>query len=164
MGHGSATRERLIELIEPVVAAQGHELVELDYKPAGHHSLLRVYIDRPGGTDIEAISKVSREISNLLDVHDPIGNQFVFECSSPGIDRPLRKPADYQRFVGERARVRRRGALQGDRVLDGILEKADEAGIELALGEGAPLRLPYDDIESAQLLRAEIPGFARGRS
>ncbi len=158
----SAVRERLIELIEPVVTACGHELVEVEYRGSGDRSLLRVYIDRPGGTDLEAIARLSREISDVLDVHDPLPDHYVLECSSPGVDRPLRRPADFQRFIGGRTRIRRRSGRGSERVLEGVLEAADEHGIDLMVGGTAPVRLRYDEIESAQH-KADIPGFSKGR-
>ncbi|HTL91057.1 MAG TPA: ribosome maturation factor RimP, partial [Steroidobacteraceae bacterium] len=95
-------RERLIALIEPLLARLGYELVELEYSAGRAHALLRVVIDRldrEAGVTLDDCAQVSREISALLDVEDPIPSAYTLEVSSPGFDRVLRTQAHFGRFV-----------------------------------------------------------------
>jgi len=94
-------RETLLKLLEPVIEALGYELVELEFPP----HLLRIYIDREGGVTVDDCEKVSRQVSSVLDVEDPIPGAYTLEVSSPGLDRPLRKEADFVRFTGEQAKL-----------------------------------------------------------
>ncbi|HXI68713.1 MAG TPA: ribosome maturation factor RimP, partial [Steroidobacteraceae bacterium] len=95
-------RERLIALIEPLLAPLGYELVELEYSAGRAHALLRVFIDRESGVTLDDCALASREISALLDVDDPIPSAYTLEVSSPGFDRVLRTQAHFGRFVGSR--------------------------------------------------------------
>ncbi|MBS0389356.1 MAG: ribosome maturation factor RimP, partial [Proteobacteria bacterium] len=92
-------REKLIGLVEPLLANLGYELVDLEMSVGHGAGLLRVYIDRAAGVGIEDCEKVSREISALLDVHDPIPGAYRLEVSTPGLDRVLRTPAHFERFA-----------------------------------------------------------------
>src|ERR1700757_2492125 len=97
-GVGNVTgtlRERLIALIEPLLAPLGYELVELEYSAGRAHALLRVFIDRESGVTLDDCAQVSREISTLLDVEDPIPSAYTLEVSSPGFDRVLRTQAHF---------------------------------------------------------------------
>src|SRR5579872_2158079 len=94
-------RETLLKLLEPAIEALGYELVELEFPP----HLLRIYIDREGGVTVDDCEKVSRQVSAVLDVEDPIAGAYTLEVSSQGLDRPLRKEADYTRFAGGRVKL-----------------------------------------------------------
>ena len=98
-------REKLIALTEPLLAQLGYELVDLEYVPGRAHAVLRIFIDRAGGVGLDDCERVSGEVSALLDVEDPVPTGYTLEVSSPGLDRVLRTPAHFQRFVGERVRV-----------------------------------------------------------
>ena len=82
-------REKLYEIITPVVEGLEYELVGIEYLPQGKHSLLRVYIDQEAGIALEDCSKVSHQISAVMDVEDPISSNYNLEVSSPGLERPL---------------------------------------------------------------------------
>lgn len=143
---------RLAELIRPAVEFMGFELVGVERLSAGRKAaLLRVYIDRPdGGLTVDDCAVVSRQLSDLLDVEDPIPGHYELEVSSPGIERPLFDRAQLARFQGQRARVRLTIPLAGRRNFVGVL-----AGIEgdrLCLEEDqARHELPLDQIERAHL-------------
>ena len=95
-------------LLAPAVEALGLELLGLEFRPGNGNALLRLYIDAPsreGGVTLDDCEAVSREVSALMDVHDPIDSHYTLEVSSPGIDRPLFKPAHFARFVGESAKI-----------------------------------------------------------
>lgn len=128
-------------LIEPLTDSLRLELVEVEH--AG--GLLRVTLDREGGIDLEAISAASEAISDLLDRHDPIPSRYTLEVSSPGLERPLRTPAHFQRFVGSVVNIKTHAGVEGERRLQGVLAAADDAGVEV---DGR--RISYGDIERAR--------------
>jgi ribosome maturation factor RimP len=134
-GEAMATtlRERLLELIEPLVGRLGYELVDLEYGAGHGRSTLRVFIDAAAGVGLEDCERVSREISALLDVEDPITSAYSLEVSSPGFDRVLRTPAHFGRFVGSRVFVELKEPRAGRRRYTGELLAVDEGGIALAV-------------------------------
>jgi ribosome maturation factor RimP len=97
----STIDNRLTEMLEPAVEAAGFELVGIEYIRAGKHSTLRIYIDHENGIDVDDCVEVSRQCSAVLDVEDPITNEYNLEVSSPGLDRPLFKAQHYQARIGE---------------------------------------------------------------
>ena len=133
-----ATRVR--ELVEPVLEAEGLELV--DALLAG--GALQIFVDRPGGIDLDAISAVTTTVSALLDEHDPIPGRYTLEVSSPGLERPLRRPEHFRRFVGTTVAVKTRPGTDGERRARGLLEAADGEAIVIA-----GRRLAYGEIERA---------------
>jgi ribosome maturation factor RimP len=161
-------RERLIALAEPLLADLGYELVDIEYVPGRGQSMVRLYLDWPGGvapvgvgdeTDenrsyegigVDDCEKVSREFSALLDVEDPISNAYTLEVSSPGMDRILRTLAHYQRFVGERVHVELIVPRNGRRRYTGQLVRADDEGIELNV-DGAPVTMSIAEIGKTRL-------------
>lgn len=161
-------RERLIGLAEPLLAALGYELVDIEYVPGRAQSLLRVYIDWPGGVPpagvgheadedrswegigVDDCEKVSRELSALLDVEDPIPGAYTLEVSSPGLDRILRTAPHFRRFVGERVHVELQLPRDGRRRYTGQLTRADDEGIELNV-DGQPVTLTIAEIGRARL-------------
>ncbi|MDE2220424.1 MAG: ribosome maturation factor RimP [Gammaproteobacteria bacterium] len=140
----------------------GYELVDLE-QSAGHGSgLLRIYIDRPEGVGIEDCEQVSREVSALLDVHDPIPGAYRLEVSTPGLDRVLRTPAHFARFAGARAEVELAAPRDGRRRFTGRLAQVGATGIELSV-DGAPLPLAYADIFRARLVPEWPDASGKGR-
>jgi len=99
------TGAELARLLEPTVESLGYELADLELRIGGKNGLVRVFIDRPEGVGLEDCEAVSRQVSALLDVEDPVPGHYVLEVSSPGLDRPLRGPDDYRRFAGRLAKV-----------------------------------------------------------
>lgn len=133
-----ATRVRA--LVEPVLEAEGLELVDALFSGGA----LQIFVDRPGGIDLEAISAVSTVVSQLLDEYDPVPGRYTLEVSSPGLERPLRRPEHFARFVGTLVAVKTRPGTPGDRRAEGALETADGTGIVIA-----GRRLAYAEIERA---------------
>ncbi|HEX2667259.1 MAG TPA: ribosome maturation factor RimP [Gammaproteobacteria bacterium] len=144
-------RERLISLLEAPVEALGYEVVELEFHPQGGGGLLRVYIDREGGVTVDDCEKVSRQVSAVLDVEDPIPGHYTLEVSSPGLDRPLRKAADYARFAGERAKVDLALPIEGRRRFTGILKGCEGGEVSIEV-DGVLHRLPLEGIAKARLV------------
>lgn len=147
-------REKLLSMLEPAVAALGYELVELEFHPQGRGGLLRVYIDRPEGVGLDDCEKVSRQVSALLDVEDPIPGAYTLEVSSPGLDRPLRRAEDFTRFSGQRAKLELLLPRDGRRRFSGTL-RGLEAGEVLIEVDGVNYRLPLAEIGKARL----VPDF-----
>ena len=148
-------RERLIGLLEPVLAHLGYELVDVEWHGGAREGLLRVYIDRLAGHEgghigVEDCERASREMSALLDVEDPIPGAYSLEVSSPGFDRVLRKPEHFGRFVGERVRLELAVAREGRRRYTGQLVSVGPAGIELEV-DGMPVSVPFAEIGKARL-------------
>lgn len=143
-------REKLIELLEPVVRAQGCELWELKYQARRGNGFLRLYIDAEQGIDLEACEKVSRAVSAVLDERDPIPVEYTLEVSSPGMDRVLRTAAHFTRYIGERASVDMVLPVNGRRRFLGKLLAVN--GVELTLEQdGQPVLLPLAGISKARL-------------
>lgn len=145
------SKQEIIRLLEPLVERLGYELTDLELKVGGRSGLLRVYIDKDGGVDIDDCESVSRQVSAVLDVEDPIPGNYTLEVSSPGLDRTLTKPAHFQRFMGEDIRVRLRFPLAGRRNFRGALKSADGEVIEVEV-DGESHRLQLSTIESARLV------------
>ena len=101
----SNTSSTLEELIEPVVTSMEFEFVGIEYLTQGNGSLLRIYIDHPDGIEVDHCADVSRQISMLLDVEDPIQNEYTLEVSSPGMERPLFTKEHYLQFIGREVKL-----------------------------------------------------------
>ena len=143
-------RERLIALIEPVLARLGYELVELEYSSGRAHAVVRLYIDREGGVTLDDCTQVSREVSAVLDVEDPIPSAYTLEVSSPGFDRVLRTQAHFGRFVGSRVFVELKEPRAGRRRYTGTLLTVDESGIGLEV-DREHVAVAYAEIGKARL-------------
>ena len=144
-------RERLIALIEPVLGQMGYELVELEYSAGRTNAVVRIFIDKIGGdVGLDDCEHVSREVSALLDVEDPIPIAYTLEVSSPGFDRVLRTQAHFARFVGSRVFVELAAAREGRRRYTGTLLSADEAGIALEV-DGQRVPVSFAEIGKARL-------------
>jgi ribosome maturation factor RimP len=144
-------RERLIALIEPVLARMGYELVELEYSYGRAHAQLRLYIDREGGgVGLDDCERVSREVSSLLDVEDPIPSAYTLEVSSPGFDRVLRTQAHFGRFVGSRVFVELKEPRAGRRRYTGTLLTVDASGIALEVDQ-EQVAVAFSEIGKARL-------------
>jgi ribosome maturation factor RimP len=143
-------REKLIALCEPLLTQLGYELVDLEYAPGRAHALLRVFIDRPEGVGLDDCERVSHELAALLDVEDPVPTAYTLEVSSPGLDRVLRTPAHFQRFVGQRIWLELQVARDGRRRYTGRLEALSPEGIELNV-DGAMVSVRFAEIGRARL-------------
>jgi ribosome maturation factor RimP len=143
-------RERLIALIEPLVGRLGYELVELEHTAGRGSAVVRLFIDCPEGVGLADCERVSREVSALLDVEDPIPTAYTLEVSSPGFDRVLRTQAHFARFVGSRVAVELAVPREGRRRYTGTLVSADEAGIALEV-DGERVAMSFSEIGKARL-------------
>lgn len=143
--------ESLTALLEPVVTAMGYELVGVEYRPGRSEGLLRIYIDTDTGVTLDDCTRVSHQISGVLDVEDPIPGSFRLEISSPGLNRPLMKPADFDRFAGADVLVKLNELWEGRRKIRGTLRGLRDDHV-LVEEEGATHAVPLDRIEKSNLV------------
>ncbi|MBI2295246.1 MAG: ribosome maturation factor RimP [Betaproteobacteria bacterium] len=134
-------------LLESTVAGMGYELVGLERPARGR--LLRIYIDRPGGVSVDDCAAVSHQVSRVLAVENV--NYERLEVSSPGLDRLLRKEGDFARFAGQRARVRMRVPVDGQRNFVGVVREANAGRVQLEV-DGRMVSLELGDVETARLV------------
>ncbi|KPK36219.1 MAG: hypothetical protein AMK70_03115 [Nitrospira bacterium SG8_35_1] len=142
---------KVTDLIEPVIESLGIELDELEFKRMKGKALLRVFIDREGGVTIDDCERVSREIEAVLDVEDPIPYSYVLEVSSPGLDRPLRKPEDFRKYSGSRARVITIDPIEKQNFFVGQIVEAGDSDIRILLQKDRTITIPYENISKARL-------------
>ena len=145
------SRSELIKLLEPAIEQLGYELADLELRTGGADGMLRIFIDKAEGIGIEDCESVSRQVSAILDVEDPMQGNYALEVSSPGLDRTLTKPAHFTRFMGQNIRVKLRFPLSGRRNYRGALTSADDEKIEVEV-DGESHSLPIKTIESARLI------------
>jgi ribosome maturation factor RimP len=145
--------DKIVTLIDPVVMDLGYELVGIEYISSGKHSVLRIYIDSDSGVGVDDCEVVSRQVSAIFDVEDPISSQYNLEVSSPGIDRPLFNLGHYQRFLGHEVKLRLVRPINGQRKFRGTIGSVSELNntIEL-LTEIDAVILDIDMIEKANLV------------
>ncbi|ABS25346.1 ribosome maturation factor RimP [Anaeromyxobacter sp. Fw109-5] len=149
--------ERTRRVLEPVLARDGYELVEVEWLRQGSRWTLRLFVDKPGGVGIEDCQAVSRLVDPILDVEDFIEPAYDLEVSSPGLDRPLRKPADFDRYAGQRAHVKAYGPVAGTapgsparKNWTGVLVGYRDGAVEIDV-DGVVHRVPHDQIAKAHL-------------
>ena len=144
-------RDELAALLEPTVEGLGYELSDLEVRLGGRNGFVRLFIDRPDGVGLADCEKVSRAVSALLDVEDPLPGQYNLEVSSPGTDRTLKKIEHFRRFQGETVKVQMRFALEGRRRFRGTLVSSDEENVVVEV-DGESHTLPIAAIETARLV------------
>jgi ribosome maturation factor RimP len=155
---GAPAREELIlsqvrPLAETLCTAEGIELVELQYRRERGGRILRLFIDKPGGVTLEDCASVSRELGDLLDVHLPDLGPYHLEISSPGPNRPLAREADFERFRGQRAKIRTRSAINGQKNFSGVLEGLSGRSVRMNMGQHT-IDIPIDAISKAFLMES----------
>jgi ribosome maturation factor RimP len=156
--------EKVQAIAERVAGSLGLEIVEIEMRGGGKARMLRIFIDKPSGVTHEDCANLSREVSTILDVEDAIsGASYVLEVSSPGLDRKLFRPADFERFKGSRVKLTTRTPVNGNRHFEGRLEHFESGRLTLDLtearrkhrpAEGAPQKLELElaNVEKANLV------------
>jgi len=147
---------RVTELVAPLAASLGLELVEVEYRQEGRQMVLRLFIDREGGVTLDDCASISRELTEILDVEDFIHGHYNLEVSSPGINRPLKQAADYERFTGKLVKIRTFEPLADDagnkrKTFQGILLGLEGGLVRLNLTEGQTAGIPLEKVAKANL-------------
>ncbi len=138
------------ELAEPIVKEQGCELWDVEYIKEAGGWVLRVYIDREGGVSLEHCEAVSRALDPILDEKDPIPDSYTFEVSSAGAERALKRPSDFQKFLGHLVEVKLYKAKDGRKEYIGKLTAADEHSVEISVS-GTPYQFAKTEIANVRL-------------
>jgi ribosome maturation factor RimP len=146
-----AKDQQLHTMLAPAIVALGYEFWGLEYFTHGGQSVLRVFIDNPNGIGVEDCAQVSRQISAVLDVEDPIAGEYTLEVSSPGMDRPLFTLEQFRLYIGEQVRIRLRTPFEGRRNFNGRLVNVEDEDIVVAVDEHEYL-LPVETIDKAHLV------------
>ncbi|KGJ96693.1 ribosome maturation factor RimP [Thalassotalea sp. ND16A] len=143
--------QKLSEMLRPAVEMTGVELLGIEYISAGNHSVLRLYIDHENGIDVDNCAEVSRQVSAVLDVEDPISTEYNLEVSSPGVDRPLFTKPHFEKVVGETVEVKLGMPLNGRRKFKGLLEAVEGDNLVVVV-DGEDFDLPISNIDKANLI------------
>lgn len=143
--------EHLVNLIEPIVEGLGYECVGIEYSPHPRNGMLRIYIDGPNGILLDDCSKVSHQLSGVLDVEDPIPGEYQLEISSPGEDRPFFKLSQFQRFIGSTVAVNLFKPIDKRKKIIGVIEAVEGEDIVL-LENGQQFKVPFQAMSKARLV------------
>lgn len=143
--------EDLENIIRPVVNSFDCELWGIDFRPFNQSALLRVYIDKVDGITLDDCSKISRQLSSVMDVEDPIEVPYTMEVSSPGLERQLLTPAHFLQYIGEKAKMRLKWPVDGQRNFVGLIEKVEGNTIHLSV-EDKVIEVPIDTVSRGRLL------------
>ena len=138
-------------LAEPLLESEGVRLIDVEFGGGPGGGVLRVFIDKPNGVNVEDCATASRAIGPALDEHDVSFGRYFLEVSSPGAERKLRTRDDFKRFVGRKAQVRLREAFMGVNQIKGKIEGFCDDMLKLQPEEGSPMTIPFDVISSANL-------------
>ncbi len=138
------------EWVEEIVAGSDLELVDVEYVKEHESWILRVFLDKPGGIDLDDCQSVSQILDQKLDEEDPIPGSYSLEVSSPGLERPLKKEADFQRFAGRSVEIRTYRGIHGRKRFTGMLEGLQDQNV-LLKWEGETIEIPLELIAKANL-------------
>lgn len=139
------------ELLEPIVTGHGFELVDVEYVKEAGTWYLRAYIDKPGGITVDDCEVVSRQFSDILDEKDYIEDAYIFEVSSPGLGRPLKKEKDFKRSMGEEVEIRTYRAIDRQKEFTGILKAYDNDTVTIAYEDDTEQVFEKSDIALIRL-------------
>lgn len=157
MAQASAVVEKITALAEQIGDPQGIEVVEVDILGGGVHRVVRILIDKPEGVTHGDCELLSRQLSEMLDAGDVIpGAAYTLEVSSPGVDRKLTKPKDFERFKGQKIKVSLKAPVDGEKRYEGVLEDFESEVLTLSVRQGKAkepklVRIGFDQIDKANL-------------
>lgn len=143
---------RIKTLAEQLAASMELEIVLVEIRGGGNRPVVRTYIDKPGGVALADCERFSKRLSVMLDVEDWIPFSYTLEVSSPGLDRPLVREADFQRFAGKSARIRTRCPIEGQKNFKGKILGVARGRVELEVAPGRQVDIDVADIEKANLM------------
>lgn len=148
----AALDRRLASIVAPTIDGLGFELVRLRLM-SGRRNVLQIMADRPdGGIEVDDCAKISRAVSAVLDVEDPISGEYVLEVSSPGIDRPLTRLKDFQTYAGHEAKLETHEMIDGRRRFKGVLQGVEDGEILVEIEEDTVIGLDFDMLSDAKLV------------
>ncbi len=148
----AAIDRRLAAIVTPTIEGLGFELVRLRLM-GGRRPLLQIMADRPdGGIEVDDCARISRAVSAVLDVEDPISAEYTLEVSSPGIDRPLTRPKDFERYAGYEARIDATELIDGRKRFKGLLQGVEDGEVLVEIEPGTVIGLAFDMVADAKLV------------
>ena len=154
-GNAVLSNKRLLDkvtgLVEPLCDAEGIELVHTEYQMEPGGMVLRLYIDKSDGITLDDCADISRQVSDLLDIYIESDHSYRLEVSSPGSNRPLVKPDDFNRFNGQLARIRSSRPIDGQKNFKGTLAGFEDGHVNLTM-EGKSVVIPFENITKARLI------------
>ncbi len=151
MSKGSIA-QTVLELVAPLVAEEGLELVDVEYRKTGREWTLRILIDRtPGGVTVDDCQSISRKVEDLIEVENLVPSQYVLEVSSPGLDRPLKNERDFLRFMNKRITVKTYSSIENRKVFEGRITGFQNQTLYLD-DAGTEREIPLKDIAQARLI------------
>ena len=142
---------KVAQLVGPTVEALGLQLWGIEHTSQGKYSVLRIFIERDSGVTIDDCEQVSRQVSAILDVEDPIVGEYTLEVSSPGTDRLLFSVEQFQQYCGEEVDIRVRSPIEGRRKFKGMLQDVVNRVVQIEV-EGSSFQLPIEEIEKANIV------------
>jgi ribosome maturation factor RimP len=142
--------DRIVELVEPIVTGEDMELVDFQFRRENQGWVLRILLDKTGGINVEDCTDISRQVSTALDVKGLIEHSYVLEVSSPGLNRPLKKEVDFERFKGKKVFIELDRTIDGQRKFSGKLLGIERGTIAI-MAEKGNTKLPYSLIKKATL-------------
>lgn len=153
---GVISIQRIENMIQLIADSMGLELVDVELKKVGRGQVLRIFIDKPDGVNLDDCAELSRELSVQLDVEDCIASRYTLEVSSPGLDRPLKKEQDFVRYKGRLAVAKTAELIVDEKgsprkTFLGIIEGVESGDVVIRLKEGPLARIPLDQIVKAHL-------------
>lgn len=150
-GEVKSSVNQVAQLVSPTVEALGLQLWGIEHTSQGKYSVLRIFIERETGVTIDDCEQVSRQVSAILDVEDPIAGEYTLEVSSPGTDRLLFTVEQFQQYCGEEVDIRMRSPLDGRRKFKGILQDVVNGIVQIEV-DGSSFELPHEEIEKANIV------------
>ena len=145
------TTQKIEEIAVPICDSQGLELVHVEYQREPSGRILRIFLDHPNGITVDKCSAFSRALSDVLDVYDTVDEKYTLEVSSPGIERPISKKRDFERFEGKTAKIRLTSAIDGQKTFTGTLLGVSGENVLLRTQQEKEVALPLADIAKARL-------------
>lgn len=150
-GHRQGILQRVSTLAQPVADRLGLELVDVELEGQGSRTVLRILVDREGGVSVEDCARMSEILSRQLDLEDPFAHRYTLEVASPGLDRPLRRAADFDRFAGRLVEVTTLSEVEGQRHFAGRLRGIVAGRVVVELDRGQQAHIPLGEIARARL-------------
>jgi ribosome maturation factor RimP len=143
--------ERVREIAERVAASEGIEIVDIELLGGGNFRVLRIFIDKPEGVSHADCEFISKDVGTILDVEDVMPGSYTLEVSSPGVERKLSKPRDFERFTGQKVKIKLRDPLENQRNWEGTLAGFSDGIITIEPAPGKTLSFSLDQVEKANL-------------